>query len=361
MKTLSNFEQIAKKNKRKNWLKIVSLCTLVTLIVTGGTYYTLEKIASNNAEKVMHYYTKVSEIAFPNIDYISWGYQATSPFSGEFYSNRVKDIDGITVPFEKYKGSYSILLSSTFNQENYLKTGDNGHSYYTYGNLYKTPIFYNTNHKKEEAHLKITQDLDFIPKMTGQAVEVAITFDKPYTLEEIYKKIPSNLKLNWIWIGQYTNVDFGGNLANQFGFTPYFDLNLNAEQQKAMEKELDATGKKNSDATSEIFDKYNQSGQVTPLEGLQNSFSIFIDNVQTFLDAGNGFDSVTDENGENYSTDQFLKDYLETNKNPQTATFAGIILTGRAENFAQLQNADWIYASNIGQSIQIQPYHQLEK
>lgn len=39
--------------------------------------------------------------------------------------------------------------------------------------------------------------------------------------------------------------------------------------------------------------------------------------------------------------------------------FAGIILTGKAEDFAQLGGKDWIYASSIGASIPIQPYYQL--
>ena len=102
MKTLSNFEQIAKKNKRKNWLKTVLLSTLLTLAVTGGVYYLLEKKTSSNGEKMMENYLTLSEIAYPNIDYISWGYETTSNFSGQFYSNRMKDIDGILVPFEKY-------------------------------------------------------------------------------------------------------------------------------------------------------------------------------------------------------------------------------------------------------------------
>ncbi len=39
--------------------------------------------------------------------------------------------------------------------------------------------------------------------------------------------------------------------------------------------------------------------------------------------------------------------------------FAGIILTGKAEDFAQLEGKDWIYSSSIGASIPIQPYYQL--
>ncbi|CQR25907.1 membrane protein [Streptococcus varani] len=361
MKNLSSFEQIAKKNKRKHGLKLVVGSCLLALIAIAGIYYSLEKLASKNAEKAMEHYMRLSEIAYPNIDYISWGYQATSHFSGNFYSNRVKDIDGIMVPFEKYTGNYSLLLTYPLNQDEHLKSGDGGKSDYTYGGVQKIPIFYNKN-AKEPVYLKSTHDLDFIPQMSGQAVEVAITFDKPYTLAEIEKKVPDNLKLNWIWIGQDNEVDFSRDLANQFGFRPYFDRGLEAEEQAALNKEIEETMHNDPQADiSAIYEKYKKKIQVNPLEGMQNSFSVFQDNLKKFLAAGYGFTSTTGADGKTYSTDQYLKDYLEANQDPKTATFAGVILTGRAENFAQLENADWIYASNIGQSVQIQPYHQLEK
>lgn len=64
---------------------------------------------------------------------------------------------------------------------------------------------------------------------------------------------------------------------------------------------------------------------------------------------------------ETLSLEDDAKTYLKNNSNYKTATFSGVILTGRAENFVQLEDKDWIYASNIGQSVTIQPYHILTK
>lgn len=36
-------------------------------------------------------------------------------------------------------------------------------------------------------------------------------------------------------------------------------------------------------------------------------------------------------------------------------------MTGRSENFKELEKVDWIYASNIGETVEIKPYHQLTK
>ncbi|HFI0256426.1 TPA: hypothetical protein ACGOVD_001095 [Streptococcus suis] len=40
--------------------------------------------------------------------------------------------------------------------------------------------------------------------------------------------------------------------------------------------------------------------------------------------------------------------------------FSGIILTGRAEDFAPLEGRQWVYASSIGASTSMQPYYQLD-
>ncbi|WP_162012853.1 anti sigma factor C-terminal domain-containing protein [Streptococcus sp. S784/96/1] len=359
MKTLSNFEKIAKKNKQKSWVKIIVISTVISLLAVLGLVTTLEKMTSRTGVNVQKRYLKQSEIAYPNIDYTTWGYQATSPFSGTFYSHRTKDIDGIIVPFEKYEGDYFLFLSDSLNQGERLKSGDNGQSAYTYETSYKIPLFFDTAQQKQTEY-KVTQDLNVVPEMTGKAVEVAVTFDKPYSLAEIAEKIPENLKLNWIWIGSYAPIYSDGDLANQFGFTPYFDASLNAKESRALEKEIDTAMKKNPDANiSEIYAKYDK--KVTPLEGMENSYSIFQTNVQDFLSEGYGSTSRTGEDGKEYSTDQFLKDYLVANPDPKSAKFAGVILTGRSENFAQLKDVDWIFASNIGQSVEIQPYHHLEK
>nr|WP_253896425.1 anti sigma factor C-terminal domain-containing protein [Streptococcus gallolyticus] len=57
--------------------------------------------------------------------------------------------------------------------------------------------------------------------MTGQAVEVAITFDKPYTYQKITEMVPDSLLVNWYWIGTSSTVDTA-NLAldAQLGFAP---------------------------------------------------------------------------------------------------------------------------------------------
>jgi hypothetical protein len=48
-------------------------------------------------------------------------------------------------------------------------------------------------------------------------------------------------------------------------------------------------------------------------------------------------------------------------ENRDQLTFSGVILTGKSENFAQLEGKEWNHASSIGASIQNQPYYKLDK
>ncbi|MDV5973681.1 hypothetical protein FMV2238Y02_09790 [Streptococcus canis] len=355
----TDFEKLAKQNKRRSIFKMVAISVMLSLLLIMLSFVGLNRLTSKNGQKIQQYYTIISEIAYPNISYSSWGYDATSQFTGHFVSHRFKDIDGISVPFEKYEHYYSLILSQKSSaNNNSLMSGDNGHSMYTRASHYKVPVFFNKGKKVQLGAIKPTQDIPLLHQMSGQAVEVAVTFDKGYTLKEIEQFIPKNLKLNWIWSG--IQFDY---LESQFGFTPYFDLGLSDEQQKKMEAEIDKAykSKKHPDLNP-IYQKYDPKSAVSPVEGMENSYTVFQNRLEQYLKMKeNDWHTVTSKHGEVYSSKAMLKEYLRQNKDPKTAKFDGVILTGRAENFAQLQNVDWVYASNIGQSIQIQPYHQLEK
>ncbi len=316
--TISNdFEKIAKKNKHKNRLKTVVISVLISLLSILLVIMGMREMTKQTSERMKERYLMISEIAYPNIDYSTWGFNASSEFTGTFYSNRFKNIDGIKVPFEDYQANYSLIVGSV-NQNEGLEEGDNNSSNYTHGNLYKVPIFYNVNASAKTVSMEVTQDISKVNEMTGQAVEVAITFDKPYTYQEIKEMVPDNLLVNWYWIGTSSTVDTANlNLAAQLGFSP------NDDDYTAGFKSFKSNLKK-AIKSSTIGYQYSIEGETLSLE----------DDAKT---------------------------YLESNSNAKTATFAGIIVTGRAENFAQLENKDWIYASNIGQSVTIQPYHTLTK
>ena len=90
--TISNdFEKIATKNKRKNRLKTVGISVGMMLISALIIFLGLRSLTERHAEMVKENYLLRSEIAYPNIDYTTWGFEANSEFTGTFYSHRSKN------------------------------------------------------------------------------------------------------------------------------------------------------------------------------------------------------------------------------------------------------------------------------
>ncbi|WP_456191898.1 anti sigma factor C-terminal domain-containing protein [Streptococcus iniae] len=360
---LSNdFEKIAKRRKNRSLVRNSIISLIISILALSVSYVGLNRLNSQQGKKIQDYFSIISEIAYPNVSYSSWGYYPSLQFTGVFRSTRFKDIDGIEVPFESFEVNYSLWSARFWGSDSGLKSGDQGQSLYTHRNHNKVPLFFVKDPIGKDYSMKPTQDIPLLKQLPNQAVEVAITFNKPYTLKEIQKVIPENLKINWIWIGSDSDLLIENSLVNQFGFHANFDLGLSAQQQNALNKEVEQALAKNKDADIEaIYQKFEKKQKISPLIGMENSYSVFKENAQKYLALDHDFSTTSANNGKVYSTQKQLKEYLKHNSDPHTARFAGLIVTGRSEHFKELENKDWIFASNIGESVEIKPYHQLTK
>ena len=322
---METFEIVAKKSRRRNTKKILLLSIAVVLSVVGiytATRTILEKMAIHHMTEVTNYYENRSQIAYPNI-YSSNNIHATNDFSNLYQLTRSKDLDGVIVPYDTVTASAgpnfekidhmadSVILSSGVN---------NNVMAFNAGRRVKIPLFFNIkNNDETNIMAKPSQELPLVSEMKGQLVEVAVTFDKPYTYSELQTMLPSNLKANWYWLGTYSNYNTASlDISNLFGF-------------KVIKDDI----------------KY--------------SFDIFQTHLKNSLKDKHGLINISTSKGEIYSTKKEL-DYLnKTLKNIENCKFSGVILTGKAENFAQLEGKEWIYASSIGASIPNQPYYKLDK
>lgn len=347
MKTSFDFEQIAKKSKRKHLLKTViissSLAVLtIGLLVKGGV-----EMTSKNGREIEDYYWTMSRISSPNMSFSSAYFEIDSPFNGSFVSERYKNINGISVDFTDYKGDYG-LLGKNFGTFEGVVSGDNGQSAYTRSDQLKVPVFFNAKMKNsdKDAYIKPTQDIAYLSSMPGQVVEMAITFDKPYTMAEIAKLVPNELNTEFYWIGTSSDQDTSSYSFNrQIGFSMTPGLSFTAEEAKKLEK-----------LSSEDYIKAMENAkEPSEIENINNNFTYFRADALKAIEKGWIYPSGSDD----VSTD--IKNFFSTYKKGEDAKYAGILLTGRTEAFAGLENQSWIYASNIGQSATVQPYHQVTK
>lgn len=337
MKTYS-FEQIAKKNRYKNIVLISVISILVTLGILLLAFKFLTKKTWQSLEETREYYDRMHKIAYPNIGYKLGIFEATSEFSGYYYIDRVKNISGIEVPYEDINAPYGVWKRRSYlGAREEIDITSEQTAVYTFGSGHKSPMFYNVAYDYSQDtgfHMKKTQDINLLPQLPNYAVEMAVTFDKPYTLAEIEKKIPDELTISWYWIGTKATEYDTAMLSprDQIGFSldPY----------------LVRDGR-------DVADKEQQ-------EVWQASYQEFRNNLQLALDADWLKLSHSTYKGEIYSLKKDVTSYLQANQQASSATFGGIIVTGRSEHFASLVGKDWVFASNIGETVLIKPYHHLK-
>lgn len=331
---METFEILAKKSKRKRLWKTVAISSFVSLALLLLLGKGLIELASSNGRNLQAEYEVMSEISYPNVDYDSLYYTQTSYFSGTLRSDRFKDLNGVRVAYPAYEGNYS--LTGSYRNPTSEGTYSSTSGTYTRELRQKYPVFYNINAKGTKDSNSMPKELASVKEMPNQLVEVALTFDKAYTYKEIQQMIPNNLKINWYWIGSQSEDGENGMALRTDPQTTY-------------------------GANSTLLNPYPSDGKKESEEAKQEQ--------QTFLDYlkkanKNLFPSVNGYNTYN-DVESYLKKFgqldIREAENRDQLTFSGVILTGKAENFTQLEGKEWIYASSIGASVPNQPYYKLDK
>ncbi|NRG61761.1 hypothetical protein HPA88_08155 [Streptococcus suis] len=323
---MKTFEIATKKSKKKHLWKTVGLSILGLLLITGATLKTLQILTANNGEKIYQEHELLSQVSYPNIEYSTYYYKATSLFAGAVHADRHKDLAGVPVAFGDYEYHYDWLGT-------YLNFSQDGPSYkgniaYDRQTWSKLPLFYNTDKVDTDDFARVpSQELSLVKDMSNQLVEVAITFDKKYSFGDLQTMLPQNLKKNWYWIGTASKKN-----TADFRIDQLFGLDGEVLQVYQPDPNLPKE--------AEIWNP------LTPMKKMAEQYNHYlgeyalVTDVKTFLD-------------------KFGKTDFSKQESIDKLEFAGIILTGKAEDFAQLEGKDWIYASSIGASIPIQPYYQL--
>ncbi len=319
---MKTFEEVTKKSKRKNLWKTVGLSSFIGFILLLIGIQTVKIIVgaregSENWKQII-----LMEISYPNIKHDGIKIQSTSYVSGKLYCNLYKDLASVPMAFGQHEIYYD-LFDRHYDFAQHIP-GNTFKYLYDFTTNTKIPVFYNRK-KSVWSVQDIANELHYLKDMSGQLVEVAISFDKKYSLAEIKQMIPSNLKQNWYWIGTEGK-------QNTHYYRPEQLLGLDPEDIQLVFSDMPGDYMTGMDFMKEFLESGDQKRA--------QYLDIPVDDLQAFVD----------KFGDTDFTKQEEIDKLE---------FAGIILTGKAEDFAQLEGKDWIYSSSIGASIPIQPYYQL--
>ncbi|MBF0787640.1 MULTISPECIES: anti sigma factor C-terminal domain-containing protein [unclassified Streptococcus] len=318
---METFEVLAEK-KRREWKKRTILISFGSILLSGGAVFLiwlgLAFLSVKQHHQLDDYYHRQTTIAFPNMQRDHIRVTSANPFGGNYEANLIKDVDGISVKYEEIEANFSVMkwkpdFLATFVRPASVEQ-DSTEIAYSYKSHQKAALFFNpkANYNPEAIIRKPAQELPYLAQMKGQLVEVAISFDKQYTLAELEEKLPKNLKANWYWIGSASNLDSTHQaISHLFGWTPR-------------------------------------------KQWLEPSYQEFYELLEEFSRSTEFKEMGQEELVED------VRVHLASEGELGKATFGGVILTGKAEDFAQLENQDWIFASSIGVAIPNQPYYQLD-
>lgn len=301
----SSLNDALKKAKRKHLLKIIITSIIVVLILLPIFYKTGNYFAAKSSTRLHESLFLHNAIAEPNIYIDSQVTSSSSMFGGNIITNRSKNINGYVVQWSTLTSSYDWFRVNIDTNE--LVPGfhwSDTESYeYDKQTKSKSATFYHPSIKKY--YNGVQNELGEVSEMENHVAEVAISFVKPYTLQEIQAKIPDNLNIVWLYMASPISDESKG----PAGMPVYgFELSDNPKE----------------------------------------SYSSFVDGLKEY-------DSNWD--------DETIQEFLKVNKNKQfgEVKILGVMLTGKTNNFKALENQDFIRGASVGATAQIVPYIKPEK
>lgn len=328
MKLNENFDQLIKKEKRKRLLKTIAISFVTTVVLLFIGFTLINKRMEMQYKKAQEMANITDMIESPNLVSQSQYLSTSGRVTSQLKSERFKNIDGYMVaatPLEINFSLFGIGYGSGKNSSLTVpitKTKEIGA--FSRENGEKLPLFFNPKHKESETQqeAKATHEARTLSGFKNHVAEVAISFKEPMTYAEIQAKIPENVLINWYWLGmasdQLSAIETVGKV-----------IGINADE----------AGK----LSSEPLKSKTSSAWWSP------NYPSFVAAVKTAAEKRgytvNGLDIYQDA----------LKQ-IEKYPTLKTAKFSGIIVSGRTENLATLDDEPYVYTTNVGLQAEILPY-----
>lgn len=328
MKLNENFDQLIKKEKRKRLLKTIAISFVTTVVLLFIGFTLINKRMEMQYKKAQEMANITDMIESPNLVSQSQYLSTSGRVTSQLKSERFKNIDGYMVaatPLEINFSLFGIGYGSGKNSSLTVpitKTKEIGA--FSRENGEKLPLFFNPKHKESETQqeAKATHEARTLSGFKNHVAEVAISFKEPMTYAEIQAKIPENVLINWYWLGMASD-----------------QLSATETVGKVIGINADEAGK----LSSEPLKSKTSSAWWSP------NYPSFVAAVKTAAEKRgytvNGLDIYQDA----------LKQ-IEKYPTLKTSKFSGIIVSGRTENLATLDDEPYVYTTNVGLQAEILPY-----
>ena len=209
-KNSSKFEKVIKKAKlfsiTRGVITSILVFTIVSFMVLVFNGSTLNKLGNERMGELENYY----KIAHPNA-YIGTNQMDDGLMTGEldYVTYRFLGNKPIFDGNEKESYSYVPLINGVYGDNSgllYEPVGESEQGVYEakrYNKVGKSIMeFYNPNVKYD----RYIDDLSMINQIgKDKIMEISLSFDKFYSIEQVKNMIPENIALNWYWVDTYTS------------------------------------------------------------------------------------------------------------------------------------------------------------
>ncbi|SFE75362.1 sigma factor regulator N-terminal domain-containing protein [Alteribacillus iranensis] len=301
----SSLKEALRKAKRKQVIKTAIISVMVVLFLLPLLYQSGNYFASKSSSKLHEQLFLYHDIAQPNIQIDSQVTRDSSMFGGYIVTNRSKNINGYIVPWSTLTSSsdwfgYNIDYNELIPGFHWTDT-----DFYEYDKQTKNKVATFYHPAIEEYYNEVPNEISDIASMENHVAEVALSFDQPYTCEEIEANIPDNLNIVWLYMTSAIKDESKGPSGMPvYGFHPY-------------------------GSPDEAF--------------------------QSFLEALEAYDA----NNRNETIQDFLEEHANTPW--EDVEILGVMVTGQTQHLEALEDQDFIRGASVGATVEMVPYITPEK
>ncbi|WP_020062403.1 anti-sigma factor [Bacillus sp. 123MFChir2] len=312
---------LMKKAKRKHLLRnwIISICA--TIIVLVGTFSIIVYFTQENYTKMGRKVNALHTVQGPNMRFYGHTKLSMGLLSGTMLYSSYKNIAGQPVKWIDEIYEYSIWGvrevnhngNTSLDEEIPNKKDD-----------FETMPDYNIQTMQREMrfylpfmqYINYVNDLEKMGEIKNKVAEVALSFDKAYTAEQVVQMLPKDVKPVWFWVDTYDEKK-----RNSYvGMIDSKNRVVNAEMSTAVFGFEGSHEKKSEEIERDL---------------MRNSKE-FLREMKWLAE-------------DNSESDYFSKYYKEVKNIPQKdLPIYGVVVTGTTESLKQLQGAPYVKAAVRG-------------
>ncbi|MCY6485768.1 anti sigma factor C-terminal domain-containing protein [Clostridium aestuarii] len=320
----NKFKKVVRKAK---WFSIIRNIIICIFVITAISIANLQTSGSKG-QKLLDDIREYKYISAPNT-FISQYMVQVGALNSEIQYYTYKIIEDKPVYFDQERWNYSIipLFSETVADTTNISMGKAESEQELYDNLkynkYGRELmkFYYPYVKYD----KYKNDLQLVDKIgDNKCMEMALSFDKLYSIDEVNKLIPKNVTLTWYWVDTSNDKEKEEHKSSERHYANDKEKKYISANEIALEDEV--YGIKVLDRNGVIY---------------ENPENRFIDVIESQKDKKSRFETEYKRIYDNLKgkDDKITKDDLK---------IQGVVVTGNAEDIKKLKTLPFIKAYSLG-------------